>query len=157
MQNTSEITVVIGFFVLIVICTVLMYGHRFVAHRLVQDPDRRPQRSVELAAFWPLIVLAAAFPLAALLTPFGIDEEPTAQWMMVGFFGIAALWLIIVRKWEWYLRYAANTLFAVTSGSPRHGETLEMYRDGFKRALPWAAALVAVAFIVSLARALLQV
>ncbi|WP_298591490.1 hypothetical protein [uncultured Kocuria sp.] len=155
MQNTSEITIVVAFFALIVVCSVLMYGHRLLAQRLVNDPEIRPQRSVNFAAFWPLIVLATAFPLMALLAPFGVDEEPAGQWMMVGFFTIAVLWLLVVRKWDWYLRYATNTMFAVTGGSREHGETPEMYRDAFQRALPWATALMAVALAASLTRALI--
>lgn len=42
MQNISEITIVVAFFALIIVCSVSMYGHRFLAQRLVNDPQKRP-------------------------------------------------------------------------------------------------------------------
>ncbi|MFI7743110.1 hypothetical protein [Kocuria rhizosphaericola] len=61
--NTGEITVVVSFLALIVVRSVLTYGHRFVARRPVNGPQKRPQRRVDFAAFRLLTVLATAFPL----------------------------------------------------------------------------------------------
>ena len=154
----SEEVLFASFMVLMVVTSVLMLSHRILARYLVKDPEKRPQRSVELAKFWPSIVLAIAFPLWSLLSPWQNVEEGAgvAAWMMVGFFGFGVFWFGVARKWDWYLRYASNTAFAVTRGSREHGETPEMYRDAFQRALPWATVLMAVAFVIALIRALLH-
>lgn len=157
MQSPGEIVLFVLMAVLILSCMVVMYGHRLVAHRLVKDPDKRPQRSVDLAAFWPLLIIATAFPLGALWAPADGENAQTGRWMMTGFFALAVVWMLVVQRWNWYLQYGADTAFAVTRGSREHGETPEMYRAAFKRALPWATALVAVAFVIALIRVSLQI
>lgn len=157
MQSPFEVVFFTLFGLLIVVSMVFMYGHRAVARRLVKDPAKRPQHSVDLAAFWPLLTLATAFPLAALWMPSEGETSQTGRWMMTGFFAVGVVWLLVVRRWDWYLRYATDTAYTVTRGSQEHGETPAMYRQAFERALPWGAALMGLAFVIALLQALLQI
>jgi hypothetical protein len=149
----GEIAVFAGFGVAIVVSMGLLYGHRVLARRLVRDPAKRPEGSVELAAFWPPITLSAIFPILALANIDNVYAYELGRWMMVGFFGAGTVWLWAVSRWQWYLRYAANQTYVVSMGSRDHGETPEMYQTAFRKAVPWAASIVTVSFVISLVQA----
>ena len=155
MQSPLEIALFVLFGLLIVVGILFMYGHRLLAQRLERDPVKRSARSVDFAAFWPQITLAMGFPVMAVVLPLMEDDVTAAgHWMLTGFFAIGVVWMLAVQRWNWYLRYMANSLFAVTMGSQEHGESPEKYLAAIRRALPWATALVAVAFAISLVQLL---
>jgi hypothetical protein len=149
-MTTGEIAIFAAFGIAIVASMVCLYGHRALARYLEKDPARRPQRSVELAAFWPLIVMSPIFPVMALANVDNVYASELGRWMMVGFFGVGTAWFWVVSKWQWYLRYGAGLAYAVSMGSEDHGETPEMYQDAFQKAVPWAASIVTVSFVIAL-------
>jgi hypothetical protein len=156
MENPDELVPVVVFMVLIAVSWLLIFGHRGLAQRLEKDPDKRPQISVNLAAFWSIIVLSVALPVMALAVPGEVYELPGGGLASVVFFGLGVVWFLVLRKWDWYLRYAANMMFAMSMGSREHGESVEMYDESARRALPRAAAIASLAFVIALVRALLQ-
>ena len=155
MQSPGELVLFVIFMGLMGVSWLLILGHRALAQRLERDPGRRVQLSVNLAAFWPVIVLSIGLPVMALFVPGELYEPQAVAWASVVFFGLGVVWFLVLRKWNWYLRYAASMMFAMSMGSREHGESVEMYDESARRALPRATAIAALAFVIALVRALL--
>ncbi|MEX5300019.1 hypothetical protein RCG67_14710 [Kocuria sp. CPCC 205292] len=154
MQDTQFIVLFVSFVALILTSAALMYGRRPLARRLAKDPNEQTVRSVELVAGWTPTVLSLGFPLMALLIPIN-DFDRGFQLMVIGFFAIGAVWMLTVAKLPRLRNLMAQQAYASTLGAKNHGETPELYQDVMRRFLPLAGAVVALAFVIVLLRALL--
>lgn len=156
MQDPGFTILFASFLVVIIASSALMYGHRPLARRLVDDPEEQPRRSVELATAWPMTLISTCFPLMALLMPReGLSQE--VGYGTVAFFGLGVVWMFAILAIPKLTRHMADQAFVATKGSREHGETPELYEKALRRGLPWAGALVTLAFVIALLRLTLQV